>query len=350
MTLAATLIDLVNIPSVIGSEGRICTAIAERLLPVWSLQGVQRIGNALVVGQRTDRPLIVLYGHLDTVPEQQDNGEAREAGDRIYGLGTSDMKSGLAVMIHLLEDDEVRSGPYDVVGVFYDKEEGPVDDNGLEDVLERAEWLAEADFAVVMEPTDLSLELGCNGVINADVTFHGKAAHSARPWLGENAITKAGEWLATLHSRQPTLVDIHGLEYREVYSVTKASGGVANNVLPAEFTVNLNYRFPPKYTVDQAEDRLRSLAEPADLVEVTDRAPAGTVPEGNPHLSRLEGLVGGDITAKQGWTDVARLTARGIPAVNYGPGEVAQAHQAGESVTTTNLDTAFAVLRRFLLT
>lgn len=350
MTLAATLIELVNIPSVIGGEGRICTAIAERLLPVWSLHGVQRIGNALVVGQRTDRPLIVLFGHLDTVPEQQDNGEAREAGDRIYGLGTSDMKSGLAVMIHLLEDDEVRSGPYDVVGVFYDKEEGPVDDNGLEDVLERAEWLTEADFAVVMEPTDLSLELGCNGVINADVIFHGKAAHSARPWLGENAITKAGEWLATLHSRQSTVVDIHGLEYREVFSVTTASGGVANNVLPAEFTVNLNYRFPPKYTVDQAEDRLRSLAEPADLVEVTDRAPAGTIPEGNPHLSRLEGLVGGDITAKQGWTDVARLTARGIPAVNYGPGEVAQAHQAGESVTTTNLDTAFAVLRRFLLT
>ena len=350
MTLAATLIDLVNIPSVIGSEGRICTAIAERLLPVWSLQGVQRIGNALVVGQRTDRPLIVLFGHLDTVPEQKDNGEAREAGDRIYGLGTSDMKSGLAVMIHLLEDDEVRSGPYDVVGVFYDKEEGPVDDNGLEDVLERAEWLTEADFAIVMEPTDLSLELGCNGVINADVIFHGRAAHSARPWLGENAITKAGEWLATLHSRQPTLVDIHGLEYREVFSVTKASGGVANNVLPAEFTVNLNYRFPPSYTVDQAEDRLRSLAEPADLVEVTDRAPAGTVPEGNAHLNRLEALVGGDITAKQGWTDVARLTARGIPAVNYGPGEVAQAHQAGESVTTTNLDTAYAVLRRFLLT
>ena len=162
---------------------------------------------------------------------------------------------------------------------------------------------------VVMEPTDLSLELGCNGVINADVIFHGKAAHSARPWLGENAITKAGEWLATLHARQPKLVEMHGLEYREVFSVTKASGGVANNVLPAEFTVNLNYRFPPTYTIDQAEDRLRALAEPADLVEVTDRAPAGTIPEGNLHLRRLEGLVGGDITAKQGWTDVARLTA-----------------------------------------
>jgi succinyl-diaminopimelate desuccinylase len=350
MTLATTLIELVNIPSVIGSEGRICTAIAERLLPVWSLQGVQRIGNALVVGQRTDRPLIVLYGHLDTVPEQDNNGAAREAGDRIYGLGTSDMKSGLAVMIHLLEDEEVRSGPYDVVGVFYDKEEGPSADNGLEDVLERAEWLSEADFAVVMEPTDLSLELGCNGVINASVIFHGKAAHSARPWLGENAITKAGEWLATLHARQPRLVELHGLEYREVFSVTKAFGGVANNVLPAEFTVNLNYRFPPSYTVDEAEDRLRALAAPADLVEITDRAPAGIIPEGNPHLRRLEGLVGGDITAKQGWTDVARLTARGIPAVNYGPGEVAQAHQAGESVTTSNLETAFTALRRFLLT
>lgn len=350
MTLTDTLVELVNIPSVIGSEGRLCTAIAERLLPVWTLQGVKRLGNALVVGQRTDRPLITLYGHLDTVPVQDGNDSARIAGDRVYGLGTSDMKSGLAVMIHLLEDAEVRSGPYDVVGVFYDKEEGPAADNGLEEVLERAAWLSEADFAIVMEPTDLSLELGCNGAINADVVFHGKSAHSARPWLGENAITKAGEWLAAMDARQPNPVEIHGLEYREVFSVTKASGGVANNVLPSEFIVNLNYRFPPTYTLDAAERRLRDVAAGADRIEVTDRAAAGAIPEGNRHLARFEGLVDGAITAKQGWTDVARLTARGIPAANYGPGEVAQAHQAGESVTAENLDVAYSVLRRFLLT
>jgi succinyl-diaminopimelate desuccinylase len=345
--LTETLAALVDIPSTSGSEGRLCTWVAGRLLPVWTMQAVRRIGNSLIVGPRTGRPLVTLYGHLDTVPEQG-NGMARIDGDRMYGLGTSDMKAGLAVMIHLLEDEVVRSGPYDVVGVFYEKEEGPSDENGLEDVLARAAWLTEAEFAVVLEPTDLQLELGCNGVLNADVIFRGHAAHSARPWLGENAVTKAGEWLAAMHRRQPEVVEVGGLEYREVFSVTRADGGIANNVIPAEFVVNLNHRFPPIYGIDEAEARLREVAAAADEVVVRDRAPAGTVPVGNPYLARLAAVIGGEPRAKQGWTDVARLTSRGIPAANYGPGEVDQAHQVSESVPLGNLEVAHMTLRRFL--
>lgn len=346
--LHATLADLVNTPSETGNEGRLCTALAERLMQTWGLDATQRIGNSLVVGEPSGRPLVTLYGHIDTVPEQG-NGTARIVGDTMFGLGTTDMKSGCAVMIHLLEDDEVRRGPFDVVGVFYDKEEGPADENGLEDVLTKVGWLSEAGLAVVMEPTDVQLELGCNGALNADVVFRGKAAHSARPWMGENAVTKAGAWLADLHRREPELHVLHGLEYREVFSVTRANGGIANNVLPAEFVVNLNYRFPPVYDLDEAERRVRDVGAAADEVRIKDRAPAGTIPEGNPLLDRLESLVGGDIAAKQGWTDVARLTARGIPAVNFGPGQPLLAHQADESVPLANVDRAHEVMRRFLL-
>jgi succinyl-diaminopimelate desuccinylase len=346
-SLEATLTDLVDTPSVTGSEAQICTRIASRLLPIWTMTGVQRFGNALVVGQRTGRPLITLFGHTDTVPPQGNESARVEAG-RLYGLGATDMKSGLAVMIHLLEDAEVRSGAYDVIGVFYDKEEGPAAGNGLETVMDAAPWLEESELAIVLEPTDLALELGCNGALNADVMFRGSAAHSARPWLGVNAVTKAGDWLSELHARTPEPVDIRGLEYFEVFSVTSAAGGIANNVIPALFTLNLNHRFPPIYSIEEAEARLREVAAAADEVRVTDRGPAGTVPTDNPLVDRLEELAGGQVAAKQGWTDVGRLSSKGIDAVNYGPGEVALAHQPGESVPLENLDQAFVTLKTLL--
>jgi succinyl-diaminopimelate desuccinylase len=344
VTLTETLVELIDIPSVTGDEEEITTALEFRLS---GKRPTRRIGNSLVVGEPTDKPLIVLYGHTDTVPVQ-DNDKASVRDERVHGLGASDMKAGVAVMVHLLEDDGVVGGPHDVVGVFYDKEEGPLADNGLEAVLDTVGWLADADFSIVLEPTDLHLEMGCNGAMNADVVFHGHAAHSARPWLGENAITKAGTWLAEMHGREPEAFDIEGLEYREVFSVTTGRGGIANNILPSTFRLNLNYRFPPVFDLAQAEERLRAVTAGADDVIVTDRAPAGLIPHGNPHLDRLEALVG-EKQAKQGWTDVARLTTRGIPAVNYGPGEVAQAHQVTESVPLEHLDVAFDTMRRFLL-
>lgn len=342
-----TLAWLVDIPSVTGNEGRIATAVAERMLASWPMPAVARLGNSLVVGESTGRPLIALYGHLDTVPEQA-NGTARIEGDRMFGLGTSDMKAGLAVMIHLLESDAVRRGPFDVVGVFYDKEEGPALDNGLEEVLDRAGWLAAAKLSIVLEPTDLRIELGCNGALQADVIFTGKSAHSARPWLGENAITKAGDWLAGMAKRQPERVMIDGLEYFEVFSITRAHGGIANNVIPSEFVFNLNHRFPPSYGLAEAEERLRAVAAAADEVVIKDRAPAGAVAEGNELVAELTRVTGATRAAKQGWTDVARLTERGIPAVNYGPGEVALAHQAAESVPLRYLDQSLEALTTFL--
>lgn len=347
MSLVETLAWLVDIPSPTGHEGPICDALAQRLEATYRQEHVRRIGNSLVVGARAGRPLILLVGHIDTVPPQG-QGPARVEGGRFLGLGTSDMKAGVAVMLHLIEADAVRNGPYDVVAVFYDAEEGPNENNGLEPVLQAAEWLSGARFAVVLEPTDLELQLGCQGTATATVSFRGKAAHSARPWLGENAITKAGSWLAELHERRPEERVIAGLSFYEVFSVTMASGGMARNVIPAAFDLNLNYRFPPDVSSEAALDRILEVAAPADRVEVREVVAGAPVPEGDPYLDRLARVTRARLTPKQAWTDVARLARYGIPAVNYGPGEVAQAHQVSESVPVANLDPAYEALLGFL--
>jgi succinyl-diaminopimelate desuccinylase len=341
-SLVDDLIWLVDIPSPTGAEQALRDAIAARLAGLEP----QVVGNSVVVGRRTGKPLIALYGHLDTVP-QQGNLPGRVAGNRVHGLGASDMKGGLAVMIALLEDGDVLQGAYDVMGVFYDAEEGPSDGNGLEAVLDELPVLSEAALSIVMEPTDGQLQLGCQGVINATVEFHGEAAHSARPWLGENAITKAGAWLAEMHGRGWRDVEVAGLTFKETFVVTMAAGGVARNVIPARFTLNLNHRFPPDRTLADAEAMVRTVCGSADAVEIVDRAPAAAIPEGNPHLDRLRRLVD-VVAAKTAWTDVARLTTRGMPAVNYGPGEVASAHRADESAPIDSLDRTFTVMREFL--
>lgn len=345
--LVETLRWLVDTPSETGNEGRICTQVATRLLPGRGEPAVRRVGNSLVVGERTGRPLVLLVGHLDTVPSQG-QGDARVEDGRLWGLGAADMKGGVAVMIHLLEDPAVRTGPYDVVGVFYEKEEGPAEENGLEDVLSREPWLDEAEFAVVLEPSDGEIQLGCNGAINARVTFLGRASHSARPWWGENAITKAGAWLAELHQREPEPVLIGGLEFREVMSVTQAEGGIARNVIPPRFDLNLNYRFSPRRSLEEAITHLEEVCAPADELEVVDAAPAGPVDVEHPLVAELRTASGANLAAKQGWTDVARLGSRGIPAVNFGPGETSRAHQADESVPLAHLGQSFSALRTVL--
>jgi succinyl-diaminopimelate desuccinylase len=342
VSLVDDLVWLIDIRSPTGSEQGLRDAVAERLADL----APRIIGNSVVVGRRTGRPLVSLYGHLDTVPEQG-NLPARVEGDRVLGLGSSDMKGGLAVMVALLEDEAVRSGQFDVLGVFYEAEEGPAHGNGLERVLDEAPDLLESEFAVVMEPTDGELQLGCQGAINARVEFHGVSAHSARPWLGENAITKAGEWMVAMHERGWRDVDVAGLTFKETFAVTLADGGVAANVIPARFVLNLNHRYPPDRTVEEAEALVREVCADADAVEIVDRALAAPIPQANPHLERLRGLVS-IVSAKTAWTDVARLAARGIPAVNYGPGEVAQAHKQDESAPVAALDQCFGVMKQFL--
>ncbi len=335
---------LVDIPSVTGAEQSLRDAIAERLRRTVD---VEIVGGSLVAGLRSGRPRIDLYGHLDTVPENG-NLPSRLEGDRVWGLGASDMKAGLAVMLAALESQAVAAGPYDVVAVFYDREEGPADENGLEAVLDAVDHLDAAELAVVMEPTDNELQLGCQGTMNATVEFRGEAAHSARPWLGENAVTRAGSWLAEMHQRVARDVEVDGLIFTEAYVVTTAQGGRARNVVPDSFVLNVNHRYPPNRSEDEAEKILAEVCAAADHFEVFDRAPPAPIPTANSHVERLGESGVFAVTAKTAWTDVARLARRGIPAVNFGPGEVARAHRADESVEIAALETGWAILERFL--
>lgn len=341
--LTETLTWLVDIPSETGEEAAICDAVTARL----STRPQRRVGDSVVVGEPSGKPLVVLAGHLDTVPSQG-QGPARVEDGRLHGLGSSDMKAGLAVMIHLLEDARVELGPYDVAGVFYAAEEGPHEANQLRTVLAEVDWLAGSEAAIVLEPSDGELQHGCNGVVNATVGFRGKAAHSARPWWGENAVTKAGEWLGRMHRIEPRPYVVDGLEYRRTVAVTRAAGGVANNIVPPEFTLNLNMRFTPDMSMDEAIEELRHLCAEADSFVVADTAPAAAVGADHPVLARLAQISGARRAAKQGWTDVARFSEIGVPAVNFGPGETSQAHQAEESVALADLGFVHDALRRLL--
>jgi succinyl-diaminopimelate desuccinylase len=336
--LVDTLCWLVDIPSVTGQEAALRDAIAGRLAGLPH----QAIGDSLIVG--TPRPAAtILVGHLDTVPLQGHVG-ATVDGDRVHGLGATDMKAGLAVMVHLIED----LGPDRLGCVFYAGEEGALSENQLAMTLGAAPWLREAGAAVVLEPTDRGIEAGCQGVVNADVTFVGEAAHSARPWLGDNAVTKAGEFLTMMRGLEPELHVVEGLEFREVISVTLARGGVARNVIPSEFVLNVNYRFAPDRGPEEAVAHLREVCSAADHFEVTDLAPAGTVHASHPLFLGLAEAAGAGLSGKQGWTDVAQLSEAGIPAVNFGPGEPALAHKPGESVRVDDLAWAYDALASIL--
>jgi succinyl-diaminopimelate desuccinylase len=333
-TLADTLAWLVDIPSETGNEAGIRDALADRL----SAHPTHVVNRSLVVGEPAPSK-VVLAGHTDTVPLQGHVGARVEDG-RLHGLGATDMKGGLAVMVHLVED----LGTEDLVGVFYAGEEGPLSGNDLGPVLDALPALLDAEAAIVMEPTNREVHAGCQGSINARVAFIGEPGHSARPWRSVNAVTRAGPFLTTMDGLQPELHPIEGLEFKEVISVTKAAGGVANNIIPGRFELNVNYRFSPDRTMEAAIDRLREVCSAADEFEVVDAAPAAYPEISHPLFSTLIEKAAAPVAHKQGWTDVAQFAERGVPAINFGPGETALAHKPGESIDLSDLDWAYQVL------
>ena len=346
-TLAQLLETLVNIPSETGHEAAIADWVEARVHQMMSGDRI-RSGNCVVWrGPRRSRPLMVLAGHLDTVPANG-NSTAWLENDRLHGVGSTDMKGGDAVMLAVMEGYHPENARFDLAAVFYDAEEGPHANNGLRRLFVEQPWLKQADIAVLLEPTDLKVELGCSGSINAEVRVAGRSAHSARPWTGLNAVARAVGWLGEVTRFPVTTVNVQGVEYRETLQVTTLHAGRARNVIPDELVANLNYRFPPDRTLDQAETRLRAQVPPDFKFDIVDRADAGKVCADAPEVKEFVSRFGAAVAGKQGWTDVAQFTAAGVPAFNFGPGIPELAHQSGEYCPVGNLDVAARWLGEFI--
>ncbi len=349
--LAERTRSLCAISSPIGQEAAICDDVERWAKNHFAPSQIRRVSHSLVLGDVEDaRPTLALVGHLDTVPAHPGDGTARIEGHRVFGLGASDMKGGLAVMQALAEVLPRKQLALNLLLVLYEREEGPYPENGLEPLFAAVPALSKLRLAICMEPTDGEVQLGCVGGLHATLSFRGKSAHSARPWQGENAIHKAGELLHELHQRERTRVEVQGLEFFEVLSATLAQGGRARNVIPECFEINVNYRFAPGKSIEQAERELTDFVRGRAEVLVTDRSPSGRVCLDNPLVQRLihsDGLAV-RVGSKQAWTDVARFGVRGVDAINYGPGETAQAHQANESAPIEALEHAAKHLEKFL--
>lgn len=347
MTLAETLLWLCRVPSPIGEERALCDQIAARLEKTALAGPIRRYGDSLVVpvSRGNQGPHVVLGGHLDVVRTEHD-APPRIEGDRLYGPGAADMKSGLTLMLDLVEHGRVPG--VNLTLVFYAREEGPFADNELGPVLERDPELRTADLAVMLEPSDNKLQLGCGGSIHASARFRGRTAHSARPWQGENAIHKAADLLRRLGALEPETQIIDGLEWKSVISATLANGGRARNVIPDEFELNLNHRFGPATSVEAAKARLIDLVQGEAELEFTDVSPSAPPMRTNPLVVALAESGVAAVEPKQAWTDVARFALLGVPAVNFGPGVQAQAHQRNEWTLISQLETGKGILRRWL--
>jgi succinyl-diaminopimelate desuccinylase len=346
LDLLAATAALVDIPSVSHDEEAITGHLEDRLRAVPWLE-VTRIGRNLVA--RTDlgrSQRLVLAGHTDTVPVN-DNAGARIDGDVLHGLGSADMKGGLAVFLALAE--QVPEPTCDVTYVFYECEEVAAVHNGLRRLLgERPDLLA-CDAAVLGEPTTSIIEAGCQGTLRAQLTLRGARAHTARPWMGRNAIHRLATVLDRLHTYEERRPVLDGCEYREAIQAVKVEGGVAGNVVPDAVTLTINHRFAPDRSVDDAVAHVRDvigtdvLADDAEFTLV-DAANAAAPSLRQPLLAGLADRVGAPPRAKLGWTDVAFFAAQGIPAVNFGPGDPTIAHTKGEHVHRHEIERAFDVL------
>jgi succinyl-diaminopimelate desuccinylase len=351
LDLLARTAALVAIPSESHHEAALTDHLEAGLRALPHLE-VERIGPNLVARTQLGRATrVVLAGHTDTVPANG-NAEARIDGDVLWGLGSADMKGGLAVMATLAET--VPQPAVDVTFVFYAGEEVAAEHNGLAHLGRDRPDLLAGDVAILGEPTRGELEAGCQGTLRVMVTLRGQRAHTARPWMGRNAIHRLGALLRLVDELEERRPVIQGCEYREALQAVIVQGGVAGNVVPDEATVTLNRRFAPDRTEAEALAEVRSLLTPVleddDGFELVDSAPAAAPGLDHPVLRAVVEQHGLEVTAKLGWTDVARFAALGVPACNLGPGDPTLAHTADERVDRASLDRAYAVLHAVLTT
>lgn len=337
--------DLVDVESVSFAEGPLVEVLEAELRSLEHLT-VDRVGDNLVARTRLGRDLrVVLGGHTDTVPVNG-NLPSRRDGDMLWGCGTADMKGGLAVMLELARAHAAPA--VDVTWVFYAREEVAADHSGLAELIEVRPDLLEGDVAILGEPTTGDVEAGCQGVLRVSLTLAGARAHTARAWMGRNAVHRLGSLLVALGEFEPRQPEIEGLRFHEALQATHLEAGVAGNVVPDRALVRIAHRFAPDRSVEQAEDWLRGFLapflEPGDELVVDDRSPAAWPALEHPVVRSLVERNGLEVRSKLGWTDVARFTELGVPAINLGPGDSTLAHTRDEHVDRGSLERTYAAL------
>jgi succinyl-diaminopimelate desuccinylase len=339
--LAQRALELVNIHSPSRGEAEIKRYVAAAI----ALPLIHASDDVLFFGsRRAGRPLVVLAGHLDTVPAQ-DNFPGEVADGAVVGLGASDMKGGLAVMIELARS--LAEPELDVAYLFFTREELAAGESPLPQFFDECSAIRDADLVVMMEPTDNTIQAGCLGNLNARLVYTGVSAHSARPWLGDNAIHRAIRGLAAIAATEPLDVEVEGLVFREVVSVTGIDGGIAQNVVPDRAEALVNYRYAPTRSPEDAEMRLRELAGGGQLEDVANSPPAH-VAAGSDLVTRLRAAGDFALEPKQAWTPVAEFAGQGLDAVNFGPGATRYAHTRDERVEIVELVRCYEALARFL--
>ncbi len=348
MRIEETLLTILKINSVTTFEDELVEWIANFAHNLARFKLTRSNKTLVFIGPHDPaKKTIALYGHTDTVINQQDHAPYIE-GDKIFGCGASDMKGGLAVMLHLMRLFSTTDSKYNLQFVFYDGEEGAYDQSGLSSLFSDIPILCSADLALVLEPTKNTIQNGCLGVVNMGLEVAGKSGHSARPWEAENPIYKGQALIAKIAQFEPIKHNQAGLDFYETMALTVIKSGSSKNVIPAKMNMHLNYRFPPGQTEEAAIAWLKTFCGESAQVTSLDSAPSGKVVAANLLLSEFIARNSLKVLPKQAWTDVARLTKHNIDAVNFGPGDPAQAHQKNEHALLKPLEQACSMLQDFL--
>jgi len=348
--LAARTLELVNIPSESRHEEEIAAHVASLVPPSFAPEYAAEDARVFARPRREGRELVVLAGHYDTVPAQENIPGSIEDG-AVVGLGASDMKGGLAVLLELARELDASGveQELDVALVVFGKEELPAEFNPLPALFDGSEIVHDAGLAILLEPTDCTIQAGCLGNLNARLVFHGTSGHSARPWTAENAIERALEGLRPLAAIEPRPVEIGGLTFTEVVSLTQIHGGIAANVIPDRVEAHVNFRYAPDRSSSSAEAYLRSLVPEGASYEAAGDSPAARVVTDSQLVQRLRATRDLALEPKQAWTNVADFTSRGLDAVNFGPGATRYAHRRDERVEIAALEHAFGALWDFVV-
>ena len=342
--LGKLTLDLVNISSVSKDETSIADSIEEALKKCNHLK-LTRVNNSLVAQTSFgNKQRVVIAGHIDTVPANN-NFPGKINNSEVVGLGSVDMKSGIAVALKLAS--EITSSNFDITYLFYESEEIETKFNGLELITKQQKDLLNCDFAILMEPTNGILEVGCQGSLRFEVSTSGKRSHSARWWNGENAIHKTNKILEILNNYKSREPEIDGYKFREGLQAVKINGGIAGNVVPDSVSVSINHRFAPDTSIDQATTNMKNLFKDFNflLVDAANAAPTGL---SNPVIKDFVSSIGKSIAPKFGWTDVARFASNGIPAINFGPGDPNLAHHPDEKVLISQINDVYESLKKWL--